>query len=365
MSLTDEPSVILFTPESLNLSATPYIVNPSHGQKIASFAHSEHSTIASDHTAISSALETSSHTSDVSTPATSIIEAAAPATKRPSLSIPPYQGVHFEKITLEDALLWRPTHVFAHTPPMKKFCNETIYDADVVYGSLTSHACIVRGSHPPPRNAQVSQNLLVSPAQRDLAPRVPCVDERKENLSPQSPGKTKNHRWRALRRTVSHILHRNTDIKGAYAPSPLSSSFNSSGTSTTSARTLKTPQSAYLKTSSTFLFSKHSRHSVAKSRATPLAPHLFDEPQSQTTAHEQKLRRSRSFSGYPNILSTIADECRTPVPVVYQHGGMYEDADWLMGEIKESWAFAPLNMDDPAVVAQDLEARMFWPGSGF
>ncbi|KAG6847283.1 hypothetical protein H0H93_009084, partial [Arthromyces matolae] len=140
--------------------------------------------------------------------------------------------------------------------------------------------------------------------------------------------KTKNRGWRTLRHTISQLLHRNLTSKEIaalptfetvknptsdthFVSSPRRLRSHSQSQSATDSTTLK------LKSSSASLYTgrSNSRRSAKRLTISP-PPRVFYEHQAKASgtetdrARRQRVRRSRSFSGYPNLraLAAIADE---------------------------------------------------------
>ncbi|KAG6877309.1 hypothetical protein C0992_010290 [Termitomyces sp. T32_za158] len=126
--------------------------------------------------------------------------------------------------------------------------------------------------------------------------------------STSSPSNNSKRRsWRAVRRTVSHMLHREHKEKdkdillfatGRTVPSAISSP-----------RALKPSKSVSFKakSSSPSISTNRTRRSVK--RLTSPSPRFLAEQQAQAMARQQHLHRSRSFSGYSNVLTVLTDEC--------------------------------------------------------
>ncbi|KAG6815513.1 hypothetical protein H0H87_001048 [Tephrocybe sp. NHM501043] len=115
-------------------------------------------------------------------------------------------------------------------------------------------------------------------------------------------------RWRSIRRTVSHILRPHSKLKDTQIPSPLSSSVSANvQTSISAPRPLKPSKSTTLKSSSASLSLKRSR--VPDKRLTITPPgHIFDDHRALAMTRKHRVRRSRSFSGYPNLLAVLSEE---------------------------------------------------------
>ncbi|KAG6861080.1 hypothetical protein C0995_004179 [Termitomyces sp. Mi166 len=121
-----------------------------------------------------------------------------------------------------------------------------------------------------------------------------------ENNPPLTTGKSKRPSWQAIRRTVSHILHGDpNDEKEKDIPL----------TSISSPRALKPSKSASLKlkSSSASIYTQRSSGSEKRLTITP-PPRVLAQQQAQVLARRKRLRHSRSFSEYPNVLVAIADE---------------------------------------------------------
>ncbi|KAG6852351.1 hypothetical protein C0991_000461 [Blastosporella zonata] len=305
--------------------------------------------------AVSSACSTSPFTSDASsctsnatTPATSL---ASDLSLNPHHNHPPlpytYRRVPSDTLTLTDALLWRPTNVLANTRPMKSFLNDVTYDANVVYGSSTSHARIVRGNSDAPRpkaNAPLESINSVTSRLNQNKP-LPTlhlnIDPKEENIQPPVVDKPKKKRgWGLIRQTISRILCPHPKLKNHYVSSR-------SLADASFPPVLKSSNKPY----SASLCSKRSRRS-----AKCIAEYSFDGQQAIAKARKQHLRRSRSFSGYPNesILASIADECTSGLyvtPDCEEDDEEELEPEWsretceLMYEVEKTWEFVPLDLD--------------------
>ncbi|KAG6909564.1 hypothetical protein DXG01_016812 [Tephrocybe rancida] len=308
-----------------------------------SYAPSECPTIASECLTISAYnSDSSDYTTDVSTPATSTAHDAIYTSFKPRPSAMQMQP---PRLITEDEL-----HVRLTQP---RVVSEEAYYARLSGRETTTITPDEKLSHERSFDARSVRFVRSSDTQMHMPDSLLVVQQPDLDDQRDTPGKPKRRGWHAIRRTVSHILRRQPKDKDSTTPTPLSASHIATPSSSISSpRSLKPSKSGPLKPSSASLFSKHSRRSDKRLTVTPPA-RAFDEQQAQSRARKQQVRRSRSFSGFPNVLAAITDEGTDGD----NDSGLDEvtrEAQVLAREIRKTWAFGPLNVDDPSILAEDL-----------
>ncbi|KAH0583310.1 hypothetical protein J132_09634 [Termitomyces sp. J132] len=133
--------------------------------------------------------------------------------------------------------------------------------------------------------------------------------EHAEDISSIPHNRSKEHSWRAVRRTVSYILRRDPK-KETGKDRSLPSSAPTVLPIISSPRALKPSKSASSKlTSSSTSIPTQRPYRYARPLTISPPPRVFVVQQAQALTQKQRLRRSRSFSGYPNGPVAIAEEC--------------------------------------------------------
>ncbi|KAG5350071.1 hypothetical protein J132_07340 [Termitomyces sp. J132] len=348
------PRVVFFDAESL-LEDSPTSSVPTSSSSDDSISSSDISTSAT--TLAGDFHESFEHDPPQKDPYIEPLHCTTQVPPRPTRVIPDIQSEHrihpfpaakscrdvSEILTLEDALLWRPLHVLPHTIPPPKFCMDTPFDKASIRPTL-SHV----------RGLQRYENCV-----RETVSQWPY------GINPSSLNKAlpalPTHRkrvWCAIQSTFSHLLQCRSKEN---SPQPISSSVAPASDQTIHpAPTLKTSQSAIFKPSSQASLVFRQNSSSLKSGSTA---HAVGAKQSRAYLCKQQLRRSRSFSGYPNIVVgiDIADEEPLPVhiePTVDEDEEMDEivqEGFAILSEVARVWNAELMVLDDDLAVDDDEE----------
>ncbi|KAG6871549.1 hypothetical protein C0995_003388 [Termitomyces sp. Mi166 len=268
-------------------------------------------------------------------------------------------------ITLEDALLWRPLHVYPYTAPPPRFCMDTPFDA-----AAFSHA----------RSLQRVEAHAEDPGARSHEYYPWRVDK-------DLPALPRKRGWRAgIRQTVSRLFRRHSSSKKRFH-----------AITSASDRAVQIPSHASSVTSASRLIPASASPVCPRPRLSypPNEPFVSASVAEQTRTAcvcKRGVRRSRSFSGCPNVLAdeqletlsinvdyeptaSVGDEGMDeiaregfailrevarawnvePLPVVDDDGGdacgemdqvARREALGMLGEVRKRWRFRPLNEDD-------------------
>ncbi|KAG6831534.1 hypothetical protein H0H87_004860 [Tephrocybe sp. NHM501043] len=333
------PALFIYTPRCIDeevqipLSPTSSVKGLFTQSRPVSFAPSECPTL-------SAYASDSSDQSDVATPATSTTDdALCTSFKRPQA--PESQT---PRLVTEDEYYWRlsqPTSM-----PEDEFYARFSRELSISVSAASSRRVrIVRRSDVHLYQAEAALNSSALPSGHSEASRL---QKQEEDTELDTRGDSKNRGWKAVRRTVSQIFGRQTKHMGISNIAPLSPSPSDyHGTSISSPPTLKSYKSTFLKSSSASLFSRRSRRSVKHLITTTPAPQTFDEQ--KASSRRQNLRRSRSFSGFPNLLTAIADEGVIEETDV-ELDEVTVEAQRLARDIGNVWMFTPASIADDSVI---------------
>ncbi|RDB21640.1 hypothetical protein Hypma_011309 [Hypsizygus marmoreus] len=141
--------------------------------------------------------------------------------------------------------------------------------------------------------------------------------------------------YKVIRKTLSSILHRKETHAASVA------------TTTGDADTPEPPVER-LKPSSASLFSRRRRTTVSSGGETPKGTKLGQRARAHTDAVRPALRRSRSFSGFTNVLSIINDDDDLDEATT--------EASGLVEAIRHRWAFEEVpEADSGSPIRFDME----------
>ncbi|KAG6896340.1 hypothetical protein C0992_008863 [Termitomyces sp. T32_za158] len=322
----------------------------------------EGSPVSSTPTIFSSASsDTSICSSDIST-AASTLAGDVYTTEKPLDTLQELQHDERRYVTAQ-VQPTRPTHAIQN-------------DTHIV-SAPTAESCRTRS------DSLLEQALLPRPLH---VPALPCPESRVQESGVQWPygidplslnkdlpelPKERKRVWRSIRRSVSHLFQRHQP-KETLRPAL----HIVSGRAPPLRDALQPPNSAPLRPSSASVISPLPRISSSSPQALPgVTTHMVGAEPSLACIQEQQLRRSRSFSGYPNAFSGIADERRRPID---SEPTKECDIDWLafdddrpleedsemdevaveafeiLREVCKTWNFAPINEDDPSFQDPDV-----------